>query len=195
MNRPMQRDRVLIPVEGLRLAALGILASRGPTDYATLATMVRLFATSYGASPVDVMSSSIELLRFEGLIGIGDEGEDPGSARVTLLPGGREELERLMLAPVRASSASSRLMVALKIRFFRLLDATGQGRLAEVLGDTLRSERARLVNLRRHMEGEDPGFLAWLDRDIARTGEDLAWLEGEEALMAQQRSRDDDTPA
>ena len=178
----MQRDRVLIPVEGLRLAALGILASRGPTDYATLATMVRLFATSYGASPVDVMSSSIELLRFEGLIAIGDEGEDPGSARVTLMPGGREELERLMLAPVRVSSASSRLMVALKIRFFRLLDATGQERLAEVLGDTLRSERARLVNLRRHMEGEDPGFLAWLDRDIARTGEDLAWLEGATAV-------------
>ena len=191
----MQRDRVLIPVEGLRLAALGILASRGPTDYATLATMVRLFATSYGASPVDVMSSSIELLRFEGLIGIGDEGEDPGSALVTLMSGGREELERLMLAPVRVSSASSRLMVALKIRFFRLLDATGQARLAEVLGDTLRNERARLVNLRRHMEGEDSGFLAWLDRDIARTGEDLAWLEGEEAMMKQGRSRDDDPPA
>ena len=189
----MQRDRVLIPVEGLRLAALGILASRGPTDYATLATMVRLFATSYGASPVDVMSSSIELLRFEGLVEIGDEGEDPGSSRVTLMPGGRDELERLMLAPVRVSSASSRLMVALKIRFFRLLDATGQARLAEVLGDTLRNERARLVNLRRHMECEDPGFLAWLDRDIARTGEDLAWLEGEEASVAQQRSRDDDT--
>lgn len=191
----MQRDRVLIPVEGLRLAALGILASKGPMDYATLATMVRLFATSYGASPVDVMSSSIELLRFEGLIGIGDEGEDAGSARVTLMPGGREELERLMLAPVRVSSASSRLMVALKIRFFRLLDTTGQRRLAEVLGDTLRGERARLVNLRRHMEGEDPGFLGWLDRDIARTGEDLAWLEGEEALLTRQRSRDDDTPA
>ncbi len=178
MNDSMQRDRVLIPVEGLRLAALGILASRGPMDYATLATMVRLFATSYGASPVDVMSSSIELLRFEGLIGIVG-GEDAGSARVTLMPGAQEELERLMLAPVRASGASSRLMVALKIRFFRLLDSTGQERLAEVLGDILRGERARLVNLRRHMEGEDPGFLAWLDRDIARTAEDLAWLEGE----------------
>ena len=195
MNQPMQRDRVLIPVEGLRLAALGILASRGPTDYATLATMVRLFATSFGASPVDVMSSSIELLRFEGLIGIGDEGENAGSALVTLMPGGREELERLMLAPVRLSGASSRLMVALKMRFFRLLDATGQERLAEVLGDALRSERARLVNLRRHMEGEDSGFLAWLDRDIARTGEDLAWLEGEEASATRQESRDDDTPA
>ena len=175
----MQRDRVLIPVEGLRLAALGILASKGSVDYATLATMVRLFATSYGASPVDVMSSSIELLRFEGLIAIADEGEDTGSALVTLLPGGREELERLMLAPVRGSSASSRLMVALKIRFFRLLDATRQAHLAELLVDTLKSERARLVSLRRHLEGEDPGYLAWLDRDIARAGEDLAWLEGE----------------
>ena len=187
MNPVMQRDRVLIPVEGLRLASLGILASRGAMDYATLATQVRLFATSYGASPADVMSSSIELLRFEGLIAIGEDGEDTGSAVVTLMPGAREELERLMLAPFRISGGSSRLMVALRIRFFRLLDTAAQRQLAEVLRDTLASERTRLVTLRRHLEGEEPGFLAWLDRDIARTEEDLTWLEDKHALMARHR--------
>ena len=173
----MQRDRALIPVEGLRLAALGILARQGPTDYASLATMVRLFATSYGASPVDVMSSSIELLRVEGLIDIAGQANDPGSAVVTLAERGRDELERLLLAPVKAAGAYAKLLVALKMRFFHLLDESGQQRLVESLGDALRGEYARLANLRRRMAGEDAAFLAWLDRDIARVAEELAWLE------------------
>ena len=172
----MQRDRALIPVEGLRLAALGILARQGPMAYASLDTLVRLFATSYGASPVDVMSSSIELLRFEGLIEIGEHEADAGSAPVVLTAWGREELERLMIAPVKVTGAYAKLLVALKLRFFHLLGDREKKMLAEVLGDALRSERARLVNLRRHMEGEDADFLAWLDRDLARVAEELAWL-------------------
>ena len=173
----MQRDRALIPVEGLRLAALGILSRQGPMAYARLATMVRLFATSYGASPVDVMSSSIELLRFEGLIEIGEHEEDAGSAPVALTARGRVELERLMIAPVKVAGAYAKLLVALKIRFFHLLGDEEKKLLAEVLGDALRGERARLVNLRRHMEGEDAGFLAWLDRDLARVADELARLD------------------
>ena len=173
----MQRDRALIPVEGLRLAALGILARQGPMAYASLATMVRLFATSYGASPVDVMSSSIELLRFEGLIEIGEHEKDAGSAPVVLTARGREELERLMIAPIKVAGAYAKLLVALKLRFFHLLGDEEKKMLVEVLGDALRGERARLVNLRRHMEGEDADFLAWLDRDLARVAEELAWLD------------------
>ena len=136
----MQRDRALIPVEGLRLAALGILARQGPMAYASLATMVRLFATSYGASPVDVMSSSIELLRFEGLIEIGEREEDQGSAPVALTARGREELERLMIAPIKVAGAYAKLLVALKMRFFHLLGNEEKKRLAEVLGDALRAK-------------------------------------------------------
>ncbi len=177
----MQRDRALIPVEGLRLAALGILARQGPVSYSGLATMVRLFTTSYGASPVDVMSSSIELLRFEGLVDIAARGGDEALADVSLTSRGRDELRRLMTAPVRMAGANAKLMVALKMRFLTLLDEQGQQHLAEGLGDALRGERARLVNLRRHMEGEDPGFIAWLDRDIARITEELASLDGRTA--------------
>ena len=172
----MQRDHTLAPVEGLRLAALGFLARSGPMTYAALATEVRLFATSYGASPVDVMSSSIELLRFEGFVTIGGETGEPGEAIVTLTGEGRAELQRLLRAPVRLAGGWARLLTALKMRFLHMLDDEQRAVQAELLADALQGELARLEALRRRMADEDPDFVAWMDRDIERVAAELAWF-------------------
>ena len=173
----MQRDRTLMPAEALRLAALGILAARGNTAYGALATEVRLFTASFGGSPVDVMASSIELLRFEGLIAVAEKAAEPGDAIVELTWEGRGELARLLNAPLKPTGAYAKLLIALKMRFLHLLPPEQRGLQYELMAEALRTVLARLLDLRQRMADEHPDFLAWLDRDIDRAQAELAWFE------------------
>lgn len=175
----MQRNRTLMPAEALRLAALGVLAGRETMAYAALATEVRLFTASYGGSPVDVMSSSIELLRFEGLIEVVDKADDPGDAMVGLTTEGRDALATLLQSPVKPSGAYSKLLTALKMRFLHLLPDDARALQFDLLTDSLEGELARLLDLRGRLAGEHPDYLAWLDRDIDRVRAEVAWFENQ----------------
>src|SRR6185312_8429593 len=62
----MFKDQTLLPVEAVRLAALGLLAERS-RKYADLATEIRSFIGLAVGPSLDLMGSSIELLRYEGL--------------------------------------------------------------------------------------------------------------------------------
>ena len=174
----MFRDRTLMPAEALRLAALGILAERGVMTYGALATEVRLFTASFGGSPVDVMSSSIELLRFEGLIETVEEADDPGDVTVELTDAGRAMIGELLQATVRTGNAYSKLMTALKMRFLDMLPADRRREQVEMLVEGRQGELARLIDLRGKLVDGNPGFLAWLDHEIGRIETDLSWLRG-----------------
>jgi DNA-binding PadR family transcriptional regulator len=182
----MFRDRTLMPAEALRLAALGILAERGPMAYAALATEVRLFTASFGGSPVDVMSSSIELLRFEGLIRTVEEADDPGNAVVELTDEGRAAIEELLQAPIKSGNAYAKLLTALKMRFLVLLPAERQAEQIEMLAEARQGELARMLDLRAKLCDRDPGFIAWLDHEIGRIETDLAWLRGIETTVCRE---------
>ncbi len=97
----MFRDNSLMPKEAIRLAALGFLASN-PRSYGELANEVRHFTARYWGPTLDVMASSIELLRFEGLIEAGDSASADGVLGLT--DAGRAELHDLLIAAVLAPS-------------------------------------------------------------------------------------------
>ena len=80
----MYRDNSLIPKEAIRLAALGAL-SGGRALYADIASEVRQFAARIIGPSLDLLGSSIELLKFEGLIApVSGEGfEDNAELRLT----------------------------------------------------------------------------------------------------------------
>ncbi len=170
----MFRDKSLMPKEAIRLAALGLLA-QGPTSYARLADEVRHFTTRFWGPTLDVMGSSIELLRFEGLIE--PAADELGEELLRLTDSGRAELHELLTAAVRAPANDfSKLVVALKLRLMHLLPASEQRQQAEVLIEMREGELARLRDLRQaHGDGEER-FTRWLDHDIAQTEADLAWF-------------------
>lgn len=174
----MFRDRTLMPAEALRLAALGILAEHGHMSYAALATEVRLFTASFGGSPVDVMSSSIELLRFEGLIAVREEADDPGDVVVELTDEGRAMIGELLQAAIRPGHAYSKLLTALKMRFLHILAPDQQAEQIDMLAEARQAELARLIDLRGKLAEGHPGFLTWLDHEIGRIETDLSWLRG-----------------
>jgi DNA-binding PadR family transcriptional regulator len=172
----MYADNTLTPREAVRLCALGTLAS-GPMHYSELATAIRHFVSHISGPSLDVMGTSLELLKYEGLVtaveGVGMEDD----AVLSISKTGEAELRALLTANVRAQgSEMNKLIVALKFRFLHLLDKDEQRAQADVLIEAQDTELARLDELRQH-HSEDDGYLVeWLDHDIHELEANLAWL-------------------
>lgn len=172
-------DSPLLPREAVRLAALGFLAD-GPRSYASLASEVRNFTSRYAGPALEMMTSSIELLRHEGLITLVHSGDAPGpDALLELSDDGLETLRTMLRGSMRAPlNDMARLVLALKFRFLHILpDGDRQGQLQSMI-NACETDLARLVDLRtRH--NQDPGHLTdWLDHDIGQIEDRLEWLRG-----------------
>ena len=172
----MYADNTLTPKEAVRLCALGTLASE-PMRYSALANAIRHFVSHITGPSLEVMGTSLELLKYEGLVtavdGIGMEDD----AVLKITESGDDELRALLTANVRAqASKMNQLIVALKFRFLHLLDETGQRNQADILIEGQEIELARLDQLRQHHAEDGGHLLEWLDHDIQELESRLAWL-------------------
>ncbi|MGQ0676994.1 MAG: hypothetical protein ACT4N4_13035 [Rhodospirillales bacterium] len=175
----MYRDNSLIPIEAVRLSALGRLA-RGRMRYADLAGEVRHFTSRMVGPSLDLLGTSIELLRLEGLVAAVDGKGMDDNATLALTPAGRAALRELMLANVRSpGSDMGKLVLALKLRFIDLLDAADRRELVDGMVELYRAEKARLADLRRGLAGDggEGGLARWLDLEVAQANERLEWCE------------------
>lgn len=172
----MYADNTLTPKEAVRLCALGTL-TKGPMRYGALATAIRHFSSHITGPSLDVMGTSLELLKYEGLVsaveGVGMEDD----ALLAITDKGEAELRALLTANVKTqASEMTKLIVALKFRFLHLLDIEEQRAQADILIEAQDIELARLDNLRAH-HSEDSGYLVeWLDHDIRDMETHLQWL-------------------
>ncbi len=178
----MFRDQSLVPAEAIRLAALGFLVE-SPRRYADLAAEIRhLTSRIVGPSP-ELMGTSLELLRYEGLVQATSESTRD-NPELSITAAGREALMALLRAGLRAPVADlAKLGLVLKLRFLQHLPESEQAeQITQVIG-AWEGELARLEDLRAHDPKAPPLFHAWLDHDIAQMKARLAWLE------TQRRSR------
>lgn len=174
----MFADNTLTPKEAVRLCALGTIAlSDKPLRYSELAGAIRHFISRITGPSLEIMGTSIELLRYEGLVAAVDGKGMEDDSQLVLTDAGRTELRSLMTAKLRASGNDvNKLITTLKLRFMHLLSPEDQCQQAEVLIETCETELARLVDLRAH-HGNDPGLLGeWLDHDIGQMEQNLEWL-------------------
>jgi hypothetical protein len=168
-------DRSLLPREAVRLAALGLLAG-APMSYSALAEEVRHFASRVAGPSLELMGTSIEVLRHEGFVRPVD-GASGANAMLTLTEAGRDELFGLLRSAVRAPlNDVNRLVLALKFRFLHLLPPADRLTQVAMMVEATEVEIARLLDLRSH-HAAAPGFLApWLDHEIAELRARLDWL-------------------
>lgn len=167
----------MLPREAVRLAALGILAN-APRTYAALAAEVRNFSSRIAGPSMDLMGTSIELLRHEGLI-VPDEGEEASlsDALFVLTDAGRNELTRLLQAQIRAPlSDVSKLIVALKFRFLHFLPVEDRRTQLAMMIEACETELARYLDLRAQHSEETGDFIGWLDQEISSIEARLDWL-------------------
>jgi DNA-binding PadR family transcriptional regulator len=172
----MFRDNSLVPAEAVRLAALGLLAE-APRRYGELAGEIRHFTSRIVGPSLDLMGTSLELLRYEGLIEAVEGEGMSDNAVLRLSARGVQALQSLLQAQLRSPvSDMGRLGLMLKLRFLHHLPPEAQRAQFAHMADSLESERARLEELHRHHA--KPGlFQDWLDHDIALVEERIAWLQ------------------
>lgn len=171
----MLRDNSLVPAEAVRLAALGMLAEK-PLRYGDLAGEIRHFTSRIIGPSLDLMGTSIELLRYDGLIEAVDGKGMEDNALLRLTESGRTAFGTLMNAALKVPGGEvNRLASALKLRFLHLLSETEQRQQVAIMTDWCRAELARLLDLRQSTEVADLG--EWLDLEIGFYQSRLEWLE------------------
>ncbi len=171
----MYADNTLTPKEATRLCALGVL-SGGALSYAELVQSVRHFVSHVMGPSLDVLGTSVELLKYEGLVrsveGSGDK------ARLEITDKGRAELIELLSANLRASENDlNKLIVALKFRHLDLLDRDARVQQIDMLAHAVDAEMARLEDLRTHHAADGGHLIEWLDREIEDLARRRDWLE------------------
>ena len=178
----MYRDKTLIPAEAIRLAVLGTLAN-GPRAYGDLSREVRAFAARVAGPSLDIMGSSVELMRLEGLLAPTAGGEMNEASRVAITPDGRTALGELLRANVRGpADGASRLVLALKLRFLHVLTPAEQREQVDLMLEMSENERARLADLHDRHAGEPGRLNDWLALEIDQVEARIAWFED---LLAQ----------
>lgn len=173
----MYKDNSLLPREAVRLAALGTLAGT-PMSYSDLAAEVRDFTSHIAGPSLDLMGTSIELLRYEGLITDADAPENDAAAAPLILTGdGLAELHELLLTGIRPPiNDVTKLIIALKFRFMHLLDLEDQRDQVAIMIEACEIELARLNQLRDSHVDEAGGLLEWLEHDSGLIENRLVWL-------------------
>lgn len=173
----MYRDKTLIPTEAIRLCALGTLALQ-PMDYAALAREVRAFTSRISGPSLDMMGTSIEVLRAEGLVAPEDGSTDANAeSELSLTELGREELRELLISNVRSPvDGVSKLVFALKLRFLHLLDHEDARDQIERMLEISETELARLADLKQRYGAEPGRFSDWLELDMSQVEDRIAWL-------------------
>ncbi len=174
----MYRDNSLMPKETVRLAALGTLIDRGPTRYADLAAEIRHFTSRIVGPSLDLMGTSLEMLRYEGMIAAIDGEGMEDNALLAVTDDGRNTFGSLMAATVRTPSADplNKLVITLKLRFLHLLPADQQIDQIESLVARHESELARLADLASHHDTDHGHISAWLHQDMAQMREAIRWF-------------------
>jgi DNA-binding PadR family transcriptional regulator len=162
----MFRDNSLIPSEAIRMAALGFLAE-SPRRYGDLAAAIRHFTSCVAGPSLELMGTSLELLRYEGLAS-SDAGGAAENGMLEITEAGRQALRALLKARLRAPLGDlNRLTLFLKLRFLAALTIDERREQMTLIAESVESELARLKDLRRVGNAAPEPFLDWLDHDIA----------------------------
>jgi DNA-binding PadR family transcriptional regulator len=172
----MFADQTLTPKEAVRFCALGLIAVE-PVRYAALARSVRDFCGRIMGPSLDLMGTSIELLRYEGLVSPLEGQGMEDDALLAITETGRTALKTLLTARLRPGSDITKLVVALKMRFLHLLSEGEKRAQIDMLIDVAESDLARLEDLAEASAEESAGFKDWLDFEIRQTRSRLSWLE------------------
>ncbi len=173
----MYRDNSLIPKEAIRMAALGAL-SDGARPYADIAGEVRQFAARIVGPSLDLLGSSIELLKFEGLIAPVDGEGFEDNAKLRLTDAGWTALKDYLSASVRPGvNDLNKLVIALKLRFLHLLEKNEQVEQIDNLRALYEGEHTRLFDLLTHEEWQQGHLRAWIEMEISQVEERMAWCD------------------
>jgi hypothetical protein len=171
----MFHDRSLVPGEAVRLLALGSLME-SDKPYADLALEIRFFTQRIVGPSLDLLGSSLTLLKIEGLAEALNPQASDYQSLLRITPAGTEHFMTLMGAQLRTPvNDVGRLILLLKIRFMPFLAPEMKEEQLDMLNDLVHTERARAHDLAQ--EYKNHPMAEWLMIDITQSDQRIAWLE------------------
>lgn len=177
----MSGTTVFLPKQIFRLCAIGTLLQEGRMTYGALAESVRNFMAHLVGPSLDLMGSSMEVLRYEGLIEAAAHSDmrSPSTADSLLqaTAHGKDEFAALMMTPVESTLGDqTKLVITLKVRFLHLLPTDMQRCQADELTGHYEQALSRLKSLNALYERESGHLAGWLQHDIAQMERRLSWF-------------------
>jgi hypothetical protein len=143
----MYRDNSLIPKEAIRMAALGALVD-SDRSYRDVSSEVRQFSARIVGPSLDLLGTSIELLKLEGLIQVIEIHSVVGDELLRLTKTGMNELKTYLRSTIRSGGSDlNKLVVALKLRFIDVLDLSDKYEQLVSLRTMYEGEKSRLEDL------------------------------------------------
>jgi hypothetical protein len=143
----MYRDNSLIPKEAIRMAALGALVD-SDRSYRDVSSEVRQFSARIVGPSLDLLGTSIELLKLEGLIEVIESHSVVGDELLRLTKTGMSELKTYLRSTIRSGGSDlNKLVVALKLRFIEVLDLSDKYEQLVSLRTMYEGEKSRLEDL------------------------------------------------
>ena len=173
----MYRDRSLQPGETVKLIALGLLIE-APRTYADLANDIRYFTARIVGPSLDLLGSSLEILRLEGWIAPQEnkakENRD-NTGPISLTDSGYEQFLSLMNAPLRIPlNDSNRLALLTKLRFLSYLPEETRLDQIDLIEELVEKEQAWNAELARDFPQTALG--AWVEMESRDLSAKRAWL-------------------
>ena len=173
----MYRDNSLIPRETIKMAALGALIER-ERSYDDIANEVRSFISRIVGPSLELMGTSIELLKVEGLIETVNDNDKDDASLLRLSPAGLQELKEYLRSNLKSGGSElNKLVIALKLRFIDILNDDERRDQFLAIRDIYHNEKRRLDDLKNQTTWLTGFLLESIELDLYVVNKRIEWCD------------------
>ena len=173
----MYRDNSLIPRETIKMAALGALIER-ERSYDDIANEVRSFISRIVGPSLELMGTSIELLKVEGLIETVNDNDKDDASLLRLSPAGLQELKEYLRSNLKSGGSElNKLVIALKLRFIDILNDDERRDQFLAIRDIYHNEKRRLDDLKNQTAWLTGFLLESIELDLYVVNKRIEWCD------------------
>ena len=159
------------------MAALGALVGRA-RSYDDIANEVRSFISRIVGPSLELMGTSIELLKLEGLIETVNDNDKGDSSLLQLSPAGLQELKEYLRSNLKSGGSElNKLVIALKLRFIDILDDDERRDQLLAIRDMYHNEKRRLEDLKNQTTWLTGFLLESIELDLFVVNKKIEWCD------------------
>ena len=159
------------------MAALGALIERA-RSYDDIANEVRSFISRIVGPSLELMGTSIELLKLEGLIETVNDNDKGDSSLLQLSPAGLQELKEYLRSNLKSGGSElNKLVIALKLRFIDILDDDERRDQLLAIRDMYHNEKRRLEDLKNQTTWLTGFLLESIELDLFLVNKKIEWCD------------------
>ena len=159
------------------MAALGALIER-ERSYDDIANEVRSFISRIVGPSLELMGTSIELLKLEGLIETVNDNDKGDSSLLQLSPTGLQELKEYLRSNLKSGGSEvNKLLIAFKLRFIDILDDNERRDQLLAIRDMYHNEKRRLEDLKNQTTWLTGFLLESIELELFVVNKRIEWCD------------------